>query len=93
MSKNYYRVFFLSNSQLSDDVFLSWGDVKELLSCFLFKQFTTLILELRMLSMMSKNYYRVFFLSNSQQLSWFNVNPLDVKELLSCFLFKQFSNL
>ena len=40
---------------------------------------------------MSKSYYRVSFLSNSQQLlaaSWFFSN---VKELLSCFLFKQFT--
>ncbi len=40
---------------------------------------------------MSKNYYRVSFLSNSQH----NINPISVtqivKELLSCFLFKQFT--
>ena len=44
----------------------SKGNVKELLSCFLFKQFTTRRERRRQQSVMSKSYYRVFFSSNSQ---------------------------
>ena len=43
-------------------------NVKELLSCFLFKQFTTTITIIDNSAIMSKSYYRVSFLSNSQPL-------------------------
>ena len=42
------------------------NDVKELLSCYLFKQFTTVVELLSAGEGMSKNYYHVTFLSNSQ---------------------------
>ena len=91
MSKSYYRVFFSSNSQLV----WRWNflelNVKELLSCFLFKQFTTPWRQKLPSATMSKSYYRVFFSSNSQLFNRNNENLTNVKELLSCFLFKQFT--
>ena len=91
MSKSYYRVFFLSNSQPNILSSIPSSDVKELLSCFLFKQFTTGSQGTRLPHWMSKSYYRVFFLSNSQPALVLLVGNSDVKELLSCFLFKQFT--
>ena len=41
MSKSYYRVFFSSNSQHNEKKSSGRVNVKELLTCFLFKQFTT----------------------------------------------------
>ena len=118
------------------------GNVKELLSCFLFKQFTTVLLCVCLFvkcqrativfsfqaihnhagleptsDAMSKSYYRVFFSSNSQlsigrywkttkcqrativfSFQAIHNSPFhdhfrgdNVKELLSCFLFKQFT--
>ena len=117
MSKSYYRVFFSSNSQLIPKVILLMLNVKELLSCFLFKQFTTFRPSHSYWPQMSKSYYRVFFSSNSQ-LDFYNevirfqcqrativfsfqaihnyfynsfIRCYNVKELLSCFLFKQFT--
>ena len=66
-------------------------NVKELLSCFLFKQFTTRLLHSGDNRQMSKSYYRVSFLSNSQQQNGRGCGASNVKELLSCFLFKQFT--
>ena len=66
-------------------------NVKELLSCFLLKQFTTYLLRGCWSQRMSKSYYRVFFSSNSQQLGRLKFFVVNVKELLSCFLFKQFT--
>ena len=66
-------------------------DVKELLPCFLFKQFTTQMNGLNIAKEMSKSYYRVSFLSNSQHKSNHFAKIRDVKELLPCFLFKQFT--
>ena len=91
MSKSYYRVSFLSNSQqqwVSDN---EYRNVKELLSCFLFKQFTTICCTASSCSTMSKSYYRVSFLSNSQHHIGHFGGIANVKELLSCFLFKQFT--
>ena len=91
MSKSYYRVSFSSNSQLhryNEDYQLN---VKELLSCFLFKQFTTQQTKFLLDSQMSKSYYRVSFSSNSQRILFKNYKDFNVKELLSCFLFKQFT--
>ena len=69
MSKSYYRVFFSSNSQHMSAALSAVSNVKELLSCFLFKQFTTLISPLSKAFPMSKSYYRVFFSSNSQPIN------------------------
>ncbi len=66
-------------------------NVKELLSCFLFKQFTTAADAGSRRCRMSKSYYRVSFSSNSQRKSHYRRHQLNVKELLSCFLFKQFT--
>ena len=74
MSKSYYRVSFLSNSQRHHVFFADAYDVKELLPCFLFKQFTTDALSRRFRFPMSKSYYRVSFLSNSQHTL---VHPVD----------------
>ena len=119
MSKSYYRVSFLSNSQLDLHLYIGLLDVKELLPCFLFKQFTTGLTMATYNIWMSKSYYRVSFLSNSQlsmiikfkgvkmSKSYYRVSFLsnsqpfrmkftvkgDVKELLPCFLFKQFTTL
>ena len=54
----------IHNFDRSDAINLS--NVKELLSCFLFKQFTTHAFPVKTYSKMSKSYYRVFFSSNSQ---------------------------
>ena len=67
MSKSYYRVSFLSNSQRAKVCRKYLNNVKELLSCFLFKQFTTAAMGARDKDLMSKSYYRVSFLSNSQR--------------------------
>ena len=91
MSKSYYRVSFLSNSQRCRGGRAVRCNVKELLSCFLFKQFTTAFLAVCILLLMSKSYYRVSFLSNSQLSFPDGSGPVNVKELLSCFLFKQFT--
>ena len=91
MSKSYYRVFFSSNSQRRNEFYAVTGNVKELLSCFLFKQFTTHLYSASHHGWMSKSYYRVFFSSNSQRHWTYTCWCRNVKELLSCFLFKQFT--
>ena len=117
MSKSYYRVFFSSNSQRQYYGSIIIMNVKELLSCFLFKQFTTHTAIIINNNKMSKSYYRVFFSSNSQLFDMagnivskcqrativFSFQAIhnkttrhiskcpNVKELLSCFLFKQFT--
>ena len=91
MSKSYYRVSFLSNSQRENIYSDISKNVKELLSCFLFKQFTTSFRVACAGRGMSKSYYRVSFLSNSQPFPYLSVLVYNVKELLSCFLFKQFT--
>ena len=68
MSKSYYRVSFLSNSQRVIAKLSRPRNVKELLSCFLFKQFTTSEGVVETSTGMSKSYYRVSFLSNSQHI-------------------------
>ena len=91
MSKSYYRVSFSSNSQPKIINLKAKYNVKELLSCFLFKQFTT-------------NVNRWFtFVKCQRAIIVFPFQAIhnggnkeiapyhNVKELLSCFLFKQFT--
>ncbi len=108
---------FQAIHNVSESLIYRGLNVKELLSCFLFKQFTTAVFLNLMKILMSKSYYRVFFSSNSQPLSCsisltskcqrativFSFQAIhngrkrmedflpNVKELLSCFLFKQFT--
>ena len=91
MSKSYYRVFFSSNSQQKSTFECQQDNVKELLSCFLFKQFTTPGDSFQI----DPKCQRATIVFSFQAIHNDIDSPIwktnNVKELLSCFLFKQFT--